>query len=131
MHAATIAFEPELEPRRSRRCGSTATWCGDWCKVVAVYESSFWRAQGHSGILHTDGPIQVWWDGGQNALVGLAVGPATARLATLDETQLQGLVVSTLGPAFGADARAKLKSCLLYTSPSPRDATLSRMPSSA
>ena len=38
-----------------------------------------------------------------------------------------------------ADARAKLatafkakaKSCLLYTSPSPRDATLSRMPSSA
>ena len=25
----------------------------------------------------------------------------------------------------------KLKGCLLYTSPSPRDATLSRMPSSA
>ena len=25
----------------------------------------------------------------------------------------------------------KIKSCLLYTSPSPRDATLSRMPSSA
>ena len=29
------------------------------------------------------------------------------------------------------DADAWLKSCLLYTSPSPRDATLSRMPSSA
>ena len=28
-------------------------------------------------------------------------------------------------------AYAKIKSCLLYTSPSPRDATLSRMPSSA
>ena len=27
--------------------------------------------------------------------------------------------------------RNKIKSCLLYTSPSPRDATLSRMPSSA
>ena len=27
--------------------------------------------------------------------------------------------------------RAKVKDCLLYTSPSPRDATLSRMPSSA
>ena len=26
---------------------------------------------------------------------------------------------------------AKIKTCLLYTSPSPRDATLSRMPSSA
>ena len=30
---------------------------------------------------------------------------------------------------FGVDN--KHKSCLLYTSPSPRDATLSRMPSSA
>ena len=28
-------------------------------------------------------------------------------------------------------AAALLKACLLYTSPSPRDATLSRMPSSA
>ena len=28
-------------------------------------------------------------------------------------------------------ARARLSVCLLYTSPSPRDATLSRMPSSA
>ena len=27
--------------------------------------------------------------------------------------------------------REKYKACLLYTSPSPRDATLSRMPSSA
>ena len=30
-----------------------------------------------------------------------------------------------------ADATAMAKACLLYTSPSPRDATLSRMPSSA
>ena len=30
-----------------------------------------------------------------------------------------------------ADTLAELKACLLYTSPSPRDATLSRMPSSA
>ena len=28
-------------------------------------------------------------------------------------------------------ARVRLSNCLLYTSPSPRDATLSRMPSSA
>ena len=32
------------------------------------------------------------------------------------------------GPAF---VRTKLKNCLLYTSPSPRDRTRSRMPSSA
>ena len=29
------------------------------------------------------------------------------------------------------DHRDSLRACLLYTSPSPRDATLSRMPSSA
>ena len=32
---------------------------------------------------------------------------------------------------FGYFYRKKMKACLLYTSPSPRDATLSRMPSSA
>ena len=31
----------------------------------------------------------------------------------------------------GVDKRTLIKNCLLYTSPSPRDATLSRMPSSA
>ena len=37
-------------------------------------------------------------------------------------------------PAFmpvGTQATVKACTCLLYTSPSPRDATLSRMPSSA
>ena len=29
------------------------------------------------------------------------------------------------------DKEGKIRDCLLYTSPSPRDATLSRMPSSA
>ena len=31
----------------------------------------------------------------------------------------------------GANKNAMISTCLLYTSPSPRDATLSRMPSSA
>ena len=35
-----------------------------------------------------------------------------------------------LNPAMAAEGE-HLDSCLLYTSPSPRDATLSRMPSSA
>ena len=33
--------------------------------------------------------------------------------------------------AFGLPTLEKIRTCLLYTSPSPRDATLSRMPSSA
>ena len=34
-------------------------------------------------------------------------------------------------PVIGSDGTVYVGSCLLYTSPSPRDATLSRMPSSA
>ena len=34
-------------------------------------------------------------------------------------------------PMVGPDGQPMSYSCLLYTSPSPRDATLSRMPSSA
>ena len=34
-------------------------------------------------------------------------------------------------PVEGADSSIKSKNCLLYTSPSPRDRTRSRMPSSA
>ena len=41
-------------------------------------------------------------------------------------------IIATGGGAFCQDATADLLlHCLLYTSPSPRDATLSRMPSSA
>ena len=41
----------------------------------------------------------------------------------------QTLVAATAEPARYFDAEGEF--CLLYTSPSPRDATLSRMPSSA
>ena len=40
-------------------------------------------------------------------------------------------VIATESVAKGDTVSATLKDCLLYTSPSPRDATLSRMPSSA
>ena len=42
-----------------------------------------------------------------------------------------GAEVAALLNASGADVTAFDITCLLYTSPSPRDATLSRMPSSA
>ena len=49
--------------------------------------------------------------------------PAAARTVTLedDEVLLPGLV----------DTHVHVNDCLLYTSPSPRDGLLSRMPSSA
>ena len=41
-----------------------------------------------------------------------------------------GLILSLLG-SYYASSFTQPVTCLLYTSPSPRDATLSRMPSSA
>ena len=45
-------------------------------------------------------------------------------------TNADAVVVNTCGFLDSAKAES-LNACLLYTSPSPRDATLSRMPSSA
>ena len=58
----------------------------------------------------------------------------TPTLETLRERidaidlEIQALLNERAGHALEV---AKVKNCLLYTSPSPRDATLSRMPSSA
>ena len=56
-------------------------------------------------------------------LIWLAIRVAAATRAS-DETNLFGKLVSS---AFGL----AVLGCLLYTSPSPRDGTKSRMPSSA
>ena len=55
---------------------------------------------------------------------------------TMDESNFglnhisKGIVTSSWNNPYG-EKIAKSETCLLYTSPSPRDATLSRMPSSA
>ena len=54
-------------------------------------------------------------------------GPDAARMATLEISHIQEMIREVgLAPT-----KAKNISCLLYTSPSPRDAHESRMPSSA
>ena len=56
------------------------------------------------------------------------VGPKTAMRVTLE---LKDKIKKGEAISSGSAMSAEVRSCLLYTSPSPRDATLSRMPSSA
>ena len=53
---------------------------------------------------------------------------------TASGTAANALALSTMTPSYGniyCHKMSHINTCLLYTSPSPRDATLSRMPSSA
>ena len=58
-------------------------------------------------------------------LLGRMAGATLGGAAAKTLPPIKGLSGSLLGAAKGA------KGCLLYTSPSPRDGLLSRMPSSA
>ena len=69
-----------------------------------------------------------------------SLDPGSASRAIADQDAIESLVLTpVLQPGFDGlrgqhmpfAHEAELKICLLYTSPSPRDATLSRMPSSA
>ena len=57
-------------------------------------------------------------------------GAFAKYIQRLDVVVRDGQVLSHTNELFPVDARVP-EDCLLYTSPSPRDATLSRMPSSA
>ena len=76
-------------------------------------------------------------DPAEHGDTGLIVAPEKPKLAKPplwkvvmlnDDYTPMEFVVEVLQTFFGMNGE---KACLLYTSPSPRDATLSRMPSSA
>ena len=61
----------------------------------------------------------------------MRLGQVDSQMAALDdEARKQASVTDELSAGRVEDLE-QLSDCLLYTSPSPRDATLSRMPSSA
>ena len=55
--------------------------------------------------------------------------PSDRSLIKLDGKIYRGLTINNIPDEY--NSWFNYKGCLLYTSPSPRDATLSRMPSSA
>ena len=79
------------------------------CKLLRVVD-------GDTIDVHIDLGFSVWHK-------------ARVRMLGIDtpESRTRNLAEKALGKA----SSARLKDCLLYTSPSPRDGLLSRMPSSA
>ena len=61
----------------------------------------------------------------------ISLEPRVPVLTIVDVERNLGRVLVDVRPDALAFRNALLRDCLLYTSPSPRDATLSRMPSSA
>ena len=91
-------------------------------------ESSIFMADGTSGDASYRGYLQY-----QHANDNWNFGTAATLAMKIDSA---GIVTKPLQPAFHADYNGNASVpdnsvCLLYTSPSPRDGLLSRMPSSA
>ena len=106
-----VVVKPHLDCVAQGRLGlEDVLLAGDVVVVVLVVE----------GAVAKDGLVRLSLDAGPGAsCTGLKFGAATAKMAALQQTLAAGslFILCIL--------------CLLYTSPSPRDATLSRMPSSA
>ena len=102
--------------------GETVTLAMDFAAVVPVELNS--RLSGRDDYLRlgTILPLLPWEPGR-----GWALDPATSLFAEAVSSPVADYTVQVAVP----DGFNVLASCLLYTSPSPRDATLSRMPSSA
>lgn len=95
--SSRIQFTPALPDDTRRRLEVTATWCGDWAKVVATFRTPFWRERGDSGAAVTPGGlVEVWWeassgadgDGRVASLGGLTFGAAGA--AALQQFEAAG-----------------------------------------
>ena len=107
--ASRIQFTPALPEVRRRQLASTATWCGDWAKVVAIFKTPFWRGAGDSGAAATPGGlVEMWWeassgvngDGRAPALAGLAFGSVGAAK------------LNAFGPAIEKDQLALARSAV-------------------
>ena len=73
--------------------------------------------------VHVNEPGRTEWEGFDSATRAAAAGGVTTLI---------DMPLNSIPPTVNVDAlNAKRAACLLYTSPSPRDGLLSRMPSSA
>ena len=103
---------------------------GDKVAVDAILENPAISAVsfvGSTPIAH-----YIYEKGAANGKRVQALGGAKNHMMVMPDADLDKTVDALIGSAYGsAGERCMAISCLLYTSPSPRDGLLSRMPSSA
>ena len=110
---AGIAFDPPLPDGLAEAMQGTPTWMATALKVAAVYETSFWREAGRSGLAFSRvGPLievhdACTPDGGTAALWGF-VSP-NHDFRDLDPGQRTKAVFDHLGRLFGPEAADPLQ----------------------
>jgi monoamine oxidase len=108
--AATLRFQPALEPEILQQLGAIATWMAGHAKFVAVYDAPFWRRDGLSGdAMSRRGPLAEIHDasgpeGAPAALFGFVGVPAPLRRGREDD--LRAAALHQLARIFGSDAAA-------------------------
>ncbi|HBK06953.1 MAG TPA: amine oxidase [Acetobacteraceae bacterium] len=103
-----IAFSPALPSALRNALASVPTWMAGHAKVVAVYDTPFWRDQGLSGTASSFiGPLMELHDAsapnGRPALFGFVGLPAASRKAIGPE-ELKLMVLAQLTRLFGPQA---------------------------
>ena len=120
--AGGITWTPTVPVDQLRQMSRTATWAGDWAKVVATFKTPFWRTKGFSGVAATPAtaqlPLTAWWEatGGSAtgetsaSLAGVGFGQNTVTLARTDTNEdaasaprLKADVESILGALYGSE----------------------------
>lgn len=106
---ARLAFIPALSDTLRRQWLATPTWMAAHAKVIALYETPFWREQGLSGeVFSRRGPLSEIYDaspcsGGPFALFGFSGMNAEMR-RQLGQSEFSRRSVSQLQRLFGAQA---------------------------
>jgi monoamine oxidase len=125
--AQHIAFAPALPAAATGALQATPTWMAGHAKVVAVYETPFWREAGLSGdAMSRRGPLTEIHDaspasGGPYALFGFVGVPASARAGQAQA--LTDLALAQLGRLFGQAALRPLDITLQDWATEPETAT--------
>jgi len=107
-------MEMEDNPVFNAGMGSTLNLIGQVEADAGIMDGKTRRGAGVALLRRTKNPIRL----------------AKIVMEKTDHALLAGNGAERLGEVFGLP-KANLKLCLLYTSPSPRDLSTSRMPSSA